>query len=254
MLPWKHYLVNASAEIETLVLDFIQFEVFLCLTRFLPEQSLSLKCRTGRTQRADANGDSISLMKLKQNQTQILVVWVVTPSFFLQIINLTPVVFLLFCCLYSGQFIRQLPVFGGNNDMHSLLPLYETSCFRQKSESRFKWHQPHIYFFAVHTISALSAACHSSPLNWIMLSSLSGWSSPISLQTTKVWNDNRLLRRCRIPQDAPSWLETKSKGCWIISVGHIHVRLERQSWVCKITSLCININSLLISVGTSSLR
>lgn len=105
MLPWKHYLVNASSEIETLVLDFIQFEIFLCLTRFLPEQSLSLKCQTGRTQRPDANGDNMSLMKLKQNQAQTLVVWVVNPSFFLQIINLPSVVFLLFCCLYSGQFI-----------------------------------------------------------------------------------------------------------------------------------------------------
>lgn len=44
MLPWKHYLVNASTEIETLVLDFIQSEIFLCLTLFLLEKSLGLKC------------------------------------------------------------------------------------------------------------------------------------------------------------------------------------------------------------------
>lgn len=158
MLPWKHYLVNASTEIETLVLDFIQFEIFLCLTCFLLEQSLSLKCWTGRTQRPGANGDSVSLMKLKQNQTQP---WL---SDWLPLPPVPLVIFLLFCCLYSAQFIRQV------HGMLSLLTLYETFCFRQKPESRFMWDQSHIYLFAVHAFSALPAACHSSPLNWITLS------------------------------------------------------------------------------------
>lgn len=165
MLPWKHYLVNASSEIETLVLAFIQFKAFPCLTRFLPEQSLSLKCRTGRTQRPDANGDSISLMKLKQNQTQTLFVRVVTPSFSLQIINVPPVIFLLFCCRYSGQFIR--PVTGRNNDMHSLLTLYENFCFRQTSISHLPFCWP--YFLC----SAWSLPLFSTKLDYIELTDCS---------------------------------------------------------------------------------
>lgn len=77
------------------------------------------------------------LMKLEQNQILTVVVLVVASSFVLQITNLPPVAFLLFCCLCSYQFKRQLPVIEGNNvltqmlGMLPLLLLYKTSCLRQ---------------------------------------------------------------------------------------------------------------------------
>lgn len=56
----------------------------------------------------------MKLMKLKQNKTLTMVVLVVTPSF-LQITNLPPVTFQLFCSLYSCQVKRLFPVIGGSN-------------------------------------------------------------------------------------------------------------------------------------------